>query len=367
MQPKQIELDGGVTALRRGPDHLPRRRTPKAFDELYASVHAHETTRHWEEKFGWDRASLRDGDDLNYQENRHKLQPINDAGNFSGAIAFRHTGWENDRNRVQGALNEVFADKSSPHRFGACGDRVIVCRERDNPSGYVLVGNYCKNRWCVPCGNARSAEMGRQYQSHLSGKTLRFVTLTLKSDSESLADLIAKIYKDFAKLQRTRLWIATVRGGVAFLELKYNHSKLRWHPHLHVICEGKFLPQKALSNAWLKITGTSYIVDVRLVRDSDQAIQYVTKYATKPSLTTIVGHHDLLCEAIKALHGKRMMIRFGSFREFDLTKDNETHDLVPIMSLHNLLQGCRSHTTTSLAIMVALRGLDVETETLSLE
>jgi hypothetical protein len=37
-----------------------------------------------------------------------------------------------------------------------------------------------------------------------------------------------------------------------------------WHPHLHVIAEGRFLDKHALSAAWHHATGDSFVVDIRI-------------------------------------------------------------------------------------------------------
>jgi len=184
------------------------------------------------------------------------------------------------------------------------------------------------------------------------------VTLTIRSDDESLADLVQHLYASFQRLQRSEFWKNTITGGVAFLETKYSHRKKRWHPHLHLIVQGKFVPQRKLSEVWETVSGGSRIVDVRLIRSATEAINYVTKYATKPALTTIKDHQELLIEAILALHGKRMMIRFGTFREIDVSRKASIQDYVPIMTLRNLLDGVSENRPTSLAIMSRLLQLE---------
>lgn len=347
-------LENAVTAIRQGPDRLPRRLSPRAFDELHTSLDAHETTRQWEEHFGWDRHGQRDQDHAEYSKNRENVRKGLDGEKLTGACAFRHSGWKNTRTSVSSALHRAFASKSSPYRFDACGSRVIVCRDKTCDGKYVLVGNYCRNRWCVPCGNARSAHLAECFKSALKNERSRFITLTIRSDGEPLADLVEHLYASFRRLQRSQFWKNTITGGVAFLETKFNHRKERWHPHLHLIVQGKFVPQKQLSEVWETVSGGSRIVDVRLIRSANEAINYVTKYATKPALATIKDHPELLIEAILALHGKRMMIRFGSFRKIDVSRKASIQDYVPIMTLRNLLDGVFRNRPTSLAIMSRL-------------
>jgi hypothetical protein len=66
-------------------------------------------------------------------------------------------------------------------------------------------------------------------------------------------------------------------GVLAVLEPQASLS-----PHIHAIVYGPYIPQKVLIDAWLALTGDSYIVDIRQIRSVCDALEYVFKYVSKP-------------------------------------------------------------------------------------
>lgn len=154
---------------------------------------------------------------------------------------------------------------------------------------------------------------------HLDGARCRLVTLTIRTHQMSLADAVVKLYSSFARLRQTTFWRTRVTGGCAVCEVKRTQDDTRWHPHLHLLVEGKYIPQGRLAKHWYAITGDSYIVDVRMCRHGEDAARYVTKYLSKPVPSSIVRHPASLAEAVKALGGRRMVSTFGDWRGLRLT------------------------------------------------
>jgi hypothetical protein len=147
----------------------------------------------------------------------------------------------------------------------------------------------------------------------LKPKKLRFITLTLQSKpSDRLADRLDEIYKCFRYLRASRLWEECVSGGVAFLEITRGKRRDRWHVHLHLLFEGKYIDQDKLSTTWCNITRGSFRVDVRAVRDGG-GVNYVTKYATKALNSDMLANDDHLDEAVMALKGRRLCFCFGDW------------------------------------------------------
>lgn len=355
-----ITTDTTLWAVRRGPDTLPRRLTPKTFDELHTLVHPLETQRPYYNRHGWDREHKLADDAKEHAGNRVALRRRYQGSVPSSALGFRHSGWAKDRRRLTEALCAAYPGKPVVRRFMDCGSKVIVCRDKANPEHYTLVGNYCRNRWCVPCGNARSQQLARLWRPHFEGKTVRFITLTLARDGLGLEGRLNRLYACFRRLQRSKLWTDSVTGAVAFLEVKRSSRSASWHPHFHVIASGTYLPQKALATLWHRITGDSYVVDIRAVRDTQEVTTYVTKYATKPGHKTFIGDLALTVEAIKALHGRRLMIRYGEYREFKLKEPGEPREYEPVMSLKELLRGVGENRCTHLAIFRRVLGLPAQ-------
>lgn len=239
---------------------------------------------------------------------------------YEPGVSFRHSGWRRDRRRVYDALRETSQTLNRLVDFQSCGKHAYVLQSVDAPDNFVIGGSTCHDRFCLPCGRERSRRIASNVIDKLEKEQARFLTLTLKSGAEPLAELLQKLNKDFASLRRTRLWRNKVTGGVAFTEVKWNPAADRWHPHLHCLVQGRYLPKDELSKLWFKITGTSHIIDIRFVHDNAIVTHYVAKYAAKPMDHTVLMDPDRLCEAILALKGKRLCMTFGTWRGYCLTK-----------------------------------------------
>jgi len=238
---------------------------------------------------------------------------------LSSGIVFRHSGWWHDRARVATALGEVFPTGPRIDRFLWCGQDAFVEVSATDPPEYRIASVRCRDRWCRVCGTERARHIAANLVDHLAGRTVRFLTLTIKTDELTLAQAVNKLYRSFAKLRLTRLWKRRVVGGAATCEIKRTSNGSRWHPHLHILVEGKYIPQDDLRRAWFKITGDSYILHIMPVPDHTQAAGYLTKYLSKPVPAQIVRNVDWLQEAIVALNGRRMVTTFGSWRGLKLT------------------------------------------------
>ena len=226
---------------------------------------------------------------------------------------FLHSGWRHLRTKTAAAFESARIPKSRIIRFRACGQRCWILRKASNPDDLILTAERCHDRFCLPCCKARSFRLGATLLKICEGKDLRFFTFTLKHNHHPLKHQLDRLTKCWRKLRQTKMWTTTQNGGVAVIELKRSKSTHCWHPHLHVICEGAFLPHSEVSNTWKQITGDSFIVDVRRLRDAREAVHYVAKYASKG--ITFDGDYDVhvLAEAITALRSKRLVQCFGTW------------------------------------------------------
>ena len=128
-------------------------------------------------------------------------------------------------------------------------------------------------------------------------KKPRFATFTVKHGREdSLQATLGKLNKGWQKLLRRKEWKHHVDGGVSSLEVTW-HQDNGWHPHLHVVFDGVYFPQKKLRALWHEVTGDSYVVDVRAVDEG--VISEMSKYLSKPS--------SLLYEFER--HGKQYLMK----------------------------------------------------------
>jgi hypothetical protein len=214
--------------------------------------------------------------------------------------------------------------------FETCGDRVYVLQNKTDDSRFVLVGSGCHDRFCLPCAQCRSRLIARRVIGKIKGSEARFLTLTLRTGAEPLTDSLDRLYTSFAALRRSHLWRARVSGGVAFLEIKWMPETQRWHPHLHILVQGLFIPHADLKAEWLRVTRDSTVVDIRLARNHAKVGEYVTKYASKPFNSSFLHEQDRLDEAVLALKGRRLATTFGDWRGYRLTlpdDDREWHVL----------------------------------------
>jgi hypothetical protein len=172
---------------------------------------------------------------------------------------------------------------------------------------------------------------------HVPCKHIRFLTLTLRANATPLKEQLDRLYSSFGKFRNRAKIKKCVRGGICFLELSRNRETGSWHPHLHILFEGDYLPQAVARDTWHEITGDSYIVDIRQIRTVGEACSYVVKYATKSIGANVWADPAALREAMVALVGKRTFNAFGTWKCFSLARPQaDDLDWDPVCSLNTL-------------------------------
>lgn len=191
---------------------------------------------------------------------------------------------------------------------------------RDVESGQVkVVSSSCKLRWCPLCSNARKYHLSEQVSEWLEGVNKpKFLTLTLKHSNNPLVDQIDMLYQSFRKLRLMKEYKKKINGGVWFFQIVKSSNDDLWHPHLHCVIDSDFLNHTKLWKAWLSITLTSKVVDVKSVDDPDKVAEYVARYAARPSDLAKLQLGDQL-ELVTALHSRRLVGTWGSARVISLS------------------------------------------------
>lgn len=138
----------------------------------------------------------------------------------------------------------------------------------------------------------------------------RQIELTLRHKQASLAAEVKRLMEAFRELRKSAFWKSTVLGGIAVLEVTINAATRLWHPHLHLIVDGGFLPQKKLSAEWKIATGDSDVVWIQAVNDRTKTAKYVSKYLAKSVNPTSLTEREIR-EYASSLHGKRLIFTFG--------------------------------------------------------
>lgn len=266
----------------------------------------------------------------------HDLRLTGSAAALRSSTAFRHSGWAPIRRRVWQALKDTGVPQQRLERFEACGNRAWVVSPSDDPRRFKIIGNYCRDRFCTPCATARSHFIADQLYDVIRDERIRFVTLTIKTGDASLTHYLDKLRASFRRLRQTKLWKNCVRDGVSMQEIKWNTDTHRWHPHLHLLVTGRYIPVQALRNAWKKATGDSFVVDVQCLRNSMDGARYVSKYATKAIDNATLRNPTRLREAIHALHGKRTFLLFGAWRKVSMKPPSMSGNWEYVVTLDKL-------------------------------
>lgn len=235
--------------------------------------------------------------------------------------SFRHSGWQLERERVKRAMLATMPKPSRFERFENCGSDCVV-EYSPSRKQHRVKANYCGDRFCVPCCRARALKFQKKLASLLGDETPLFITLTLRNSREQLSKLIDHLLASFRRLRQSAVWKSRVRAGVGVIEIKRGKGGFGWHPHLHIIALGSYLPQGELSDAWRKSSGGSFIVDVQRARKTPDAAHYVTKYVSKGWTAEVARDHDSLVECIVAMRGRRLLVTFGDWYGLDPDSDD---------------------------------------------
>lgn len=199
------------------------------------------------------------------------------------------------------------------------GCRTYAWFARHQESGEVQVfSNNCRLRWCPLCAQAHRNYVTRSVSGWLEhARYPKFLTLTLKHSDAPLEHQIDCLYDAFKRLRKRALLRNAVRGGIWFFQIKKSRKTSQWHPHLHCVLSGRYIDHYALKNLWYKLTKTSNVVDIRLIRDPEETASEVARYASRPAY---LSNHDLI-EAIDladALHGRRLCGTWGTANQVSL-------------------------------------------------
>ena len=223
----------------------------------------------------------------------------------------RHVAWAKRRRRVYDAMLAANVPISRAEAYRTCGASYWVLRHRKDQGVYRLVQDTCNDRFCEPCQRARSKRIQAGLRTQLTADCYRMLTLTIRSTDQPLGEQMSHLMQSFRRLRGTKLWRHCVDGGIAFAEITYNVDRRQWHPHLHCVLSGRWIPAAELSRRWRKATSGSHVIDIKLVRDKMQVATYVSKYATKAYTHRDHYPQHTLIEAIRELRGRRTVVTFG--------------------------------------------------------
>lgn len=209
-------------------------------------------------------------------------------------------------------------------RMWWCG-RVPSLQQKANGDTYLSIGR-CRCRACPLCAVHRQ----RQTEKRINAITekwdnMRHVVLTLKANDKPLDDQLSDLISSYRRLRQSVLWKSTVVAAIATVEVTLNNQTGMWHPHLHVLTTGQYLPQKELSNQWSIASSGSTIVWIGAVHSRRTAAKYISKYIAKPADTE--GWDDVDIEEMwLSLHGRRCIIATGKAHGYKTGGDDKNEE-----------------------------------------
>lgn len=239
---------------------------------------------------------------------------------------FRHSCWRARRAKVLRAMHNAGTRPARQRAFARCGSDHWIMQHNDDHQRFKVIAAHCHDRFCTPCAVDRQALIRRNISGRLRDQPHRLLTLTIRHADEGLTVLLNRLLRAFRLLRQRSLWRQRVTGGASFVEITYNPATTQWNPHLHCLLEGRYIPRPELSQLWLAITGDSQNVHIELIRTRRAAIDYVTKYATKPLPSSVFADDDALTEVVDALSKRRLVLCFGTWRNWRLLTDRDTTD-----------------------------------------
>lgn len=187
-----------------------------------------------------------------------------------------------------GNINQSLADLAvSARSWSLCGKRVAIGVNAKTRL-LVVVPIRCKSWRCPTC---RPKKVALWKHRVIAGHPERFITLTKRPEpftctnddlaifQKQLTILFRLIRKKFKDFEYVRVFEQTKTGNL----------------HCHIAQRGSYIPQRWLSNAWDKISG-SPVVDIRKIRGKHQAAGYITKYLVKSiaALTLAARGHRVI-------------------------------------------------------------------------
>lgn len=223
-----------------------------------------------------------------------------------------HRPHEHDRFR----LIRMFATSSNPSMRNrawklrdCCANPTI--RQREDGSTFFSPAR-CRDRLCPLCAKCDARKTANRVKAAVAmWDAARHLTLTMQSNDKPLVEQIDQLLASFRRLRQRRWWSDRVNGGIGTMEITFNATTKQWHPHIHVLLDGEYLPHAQLKTEWERVTCGSTIVHITAVHSRDDASTYIAKYVSKPSDIAKLDQQSAV-ELALALVGRRTVIAFGT-------------------------------------------------------
>lgn len=191
------------------------------------------------------------------------------------------------------------------------------CRRVILQEGNKLKSSLCRRRWCQTCSRIKTAELLHAYkQPLLDLGTLYFVTLTAPTVCErELKSVIKKRIKAFQRIKdNMRKNYGMKINGMRKLEVTHTNGK--YHPHFHLIIEGK-QEAELLLQLWLAQfpSANKHAQNITAIQTANEKsfielFKYASKDAVKDKSSAHASHIIYM-----ALYTIRTVQTFGKLRK----------------------------------------------------
>ncbi len=135
-----------------------------------------------------------------------------------------------------------------------CVENLLYDHEKN-----IITSKYCKNRWCLVCNRIRTGKLMNLYFDEFSKfDDLYFVTLTIRNiPAESLNKAIKHMQETWSLIRYKFKRMNIDFDGIRKNECTHNLKENTYHPHIHVIIQGK-KQGEILLNEWLEHYSIGY-------------------------------------------------------------------------------------------------------------
>jgi hypothetical protein len=179
-----------------------------------------------------------------------------------------------------------------------------------------VTGRYCGNRWCLVCNRVRTGMIMTKYQPVLlQWRDRYFVTLTAPNVMEAqLPGELRRYRDDFTAIKRALNRTHKVKlVALRKLECTYNPKLDTYHPHFHVVVQGKQAAQ-LLHDEWLarRDDAKKIAQDIRPADDND--VRELFKYFTKLITRTRETHKQVVRAQVKVADAAKLDVIFSAMR-----------------------------------------------------
>ena len=294
----------------------------------------------------------------------------NEGQNYQANLVDKIERYSRARERAVNIITHVYQEQQrtgSPY-LESVREGLIECGNYLHFRNYPTKGqtrlfnaNFCKKHlFCPLCAIRRASKSLSSYlerykiiRAESSNLVPYMVTLTVKN-GDSLNERYEHLVSSLKKVRRNRTRALTsktsrhvsefakIHGAVGSYE--FTNKGNGWHPHVHIIAlvdPSNLLNQQSLSSEWLKVTGDSFIVDVRPIGDPDDPISgfvEVFKYALKFS---DLSYQEQIHAAL-TLKSRRLLFSLGLFRGVVVPEsllDEQLEDLPYVDLLYRYIDG----------------------------